>query len=151
MEFFGITSHGPQNYIKECLREIYKEPMTKQDCVNLMKIIEQKSLLPKTIQRPDVNTIRFIDCYIGRVNGFALGSIEIFKKMKRKGVIKPVGPSDMYRIPITTSIEYGWWMQDAEVTNASWYKLEKRYPQPASPNTLILDKVRKNNKYASLF
>lgn len=46
-----------------------------------------------------------IDCYIGRVNGFAYGSSERFNKMKRKGVIKAVGPCDMYRLPPTSSIE----------------------------------------------
>lgn len=53
----------------------------------------------------DVETIRTIDVYIGRVDGFAYGSSQRFLKMKRKGVIKPVGPADMYRLPPTTSYE----------------------------------------------
>lgn len=57
------------------------------------------------MQRPDTDVIRVIDCYMGRVNGFAYGSAQRFIKMKRKGVIKPVGPADMYRMPLTTSIE----------------------------------------------
>lgn len=55
--------------------------------------------------RPDLNIIRIIDCYMGRVNGFAYGSIQRFIKMKRKGVIKPVGPVDQYRLPPATSNE----------------------------------------------
>ncbi|VVC90740.1 unnamed protein product [Leptidea sinapis] len=95
--------------------------------------------------------IRVIDCYIGRVNGFAYGSSQRFIKMKRKGVIKPVGPGMMYRLPPATSIEYGWWQYDPVLKNKTWYITVPRRPQPSSPNTLILDKVRKNNKYATLF
>lgn len=57
------------------------------------------------IERPDVHTVRVIDCYLGKVNGFAYGSMLRFKKMKRKGVIKPVGPCDMFKVPPTTSTE----------------------------------------------
>lgn len=45
---------------------------------------------------------------MGRVNGFAYGSIERFVKMKRKGVVKPVGPCDTYRFPPITSMEVLW-------------------------------------------
>lgn len=55
--------------------------------------------------RPDHNIIRIIDCYMGRVNGFAYGSTQRFIRMKRKGVIKPVGPVDQYRLPPVTSNE----------------------------------------------
>lgn len=59
--------------------------------------------------RPDHNIIRIIDCYMGRVNGFAYGSMQRLIKMKRKGVIKPVGPVDQYRLPPATSNEV--WMK----------------------------------------
>lgn len=42
---------------------------------------------------------------MGRVNGFAYGSMQRFIKMKRKGVLKPVGPVDQYRLPPATSNE----------------------------------------------
>lgn len=57
------------------------------------------------IKKPEITIIRQIDCYIGRVNGFAYGSIVRFGKMKRKGVMKPVGPCDIYRNPAVTSME----------------------------------------------
>ncbi|XP_072947772.1 uncharacterized protein [Epargyreus clarus] len=140
MEFFGITLFGPQNYIRDIMQEEYKEPLIKEDVEPLMEAVYKYSTSPKQIQRPDIDTIRLIDCYIGRVNGFAYGSRQTFAKMKRKGVIKPVGPADIYRMPPTTSTE-----------DVEWNKTKPRYPQPSSPNTLILDKVRKNNKYATLF
>ncbi|KAL0895422.1 hypothetical protein ABMA27_011547 [Loxostege sticticalis] len=151
MEFFGVTLYGPQNYIKDMLRDEYQEPMKKEDVKPLMDKVERYSTMPKKIQRPDVDTIRLIDCYIGRVNGFAYGSYQRFLKMKRKAVIKPTGPSDMYRLPPVTSVDYGWWQHDPELQKVTWHHTYPRYPQPSSPNTLILDAVRKNNKYASLF
>ncbi|XP_026764779.2 uncharacterized protein LOC113523098 [Galleria mellonella] len=151
MEFFGLTLYGPQNYIKDIMREEYQEPNNKDDVNPLMRKIIMYSTMPKQIQRPDVDAISLIDCYLGRVNGFAYGSIQRFITMKRKGVIKPAGPSDMYRFPPTTSMEFGWWQHDPEITLTTWHHTHPRYPQPASPNTLILDKVRKNNKYATLF
>ncbi|XP_045451012.1 uncharacterized protein LOC123659890 [Melitaea cinxia] len=151
MEFFGISLYGPQNYIKDILRDDYKEPTTEEDVNAFMKKVIQNSTMPKKVERPDVDKIRIIDCYIGRVNGFAYGSSQRFIKMKRKGVLKPVGPADMYRLPATSSIEYGWWQHDPAINESSWYKTHPRRPQPSSPNTLTLDVVRKNNKYATLF
>nr|XP_026485125.1 uncharacterized protein LOC113392771 [Vanessa tameamea] len=151
MEFFGISLYGAQNYIKDMIKDDYVEPLREEDVQVLMKKVIQNSTMPKKIQRPDIDRMRLIDCYMGRVNGFAYGSSQRFIKMKRKGVIKPVGPADMYRLPITTSVEYGWWQHDPEINNASWHLTHPRRPQPSSPNTLILDVVRKNNKYATLF
>lgn len=47
--------------------------------------------------------------------------------------------------------QVGWWKSDSALANKDWYKTHPRYPQPASPNTLVLDVVKKNNKYATLF
>ncbi|XP_059048973.1 uncharacterized protein LOC131844184 [Achroia grisella] len=149
MEFFGLTTYGPQNYIQDIMNKEYEEPSSKDEVKSLMQKIIMYSTIPKQIQRPNIDVFSLIDCYLGRVNGFAYGSAQRFIKMKRKGVIKPAGPSDMYRFPPTTAMEFGWWQYDPELT--SWHHTHPRYPQPASPNTLILDKVRKNNKYATLF
>ncbi|XP_034841085.1 uncharacterized protein [Maniola hyperantus] len=151
MEFFGVSLYGPQNYIKDTIKDYYKEPTSKKEVKSLMKKVILNSTLPKMIQRPDIDTVRIIDVYIGRVDGFAYGSSQRFMKMKRKGVIKPVGPADMYRLPPTTSLEFGWWQHDPAITNSNWHVTYPRYPQPISPNSRILDIVKRNNKYATLF
>lgn len=97
--------------------------------------------------------------------------------MKKKGIVKPISPFDIYRLPATSSnevhnaaisltiiflcifikfiyilfLKFGWWIYDVHLSKEIWYKTEPRYPQPVSANSLILDKVRKNNKYATLF
>ncbi|PZC87311.1 uncharacterized protein LOC124640871 [Helicoverpa zea] len=151
MEYFGITMYGPQNYMHDIMIEQYQEPMSKEEVKPMMEKVKEYSTLPKTIQRPDADVIRLIDVYIGRVNGFAYGSTGRFVKMKRKGVMKPPYPCDMYRLPPTTYMELGWWLHDPAIANSDWHVTKPRFPQPASPNTLILDKVRRNNKYATLF
>lgn len=55
MEFFGVTLYGPQNYIKDMLRDEYQEPMKKEDVKPLMDKVERYSTMPKkvgtTVQR----------------------------------------------------------------------------------------------------
>ncbi|XP_023955244.2 uncharacterized protein LOC112058566 [Bicyclus anynana] len=151
MEFFGISLYGPQNYIKDQLNDNYHEPRSKAEVKPLMEKVINSSSLPIKLSRPDINTIRIVDIYIGRVDGFAYGSTQRFMKMKRKGVIKPVGPADMYRLPSTSSYEYGWWQHDPAITSSDWHVTSIRYPQPVSPYSRVLDVVKKNNKYATLF
>lgn len=49
MEFFGITMYGPQNYIKDMMREEYKEPMCKEEVKPLMEKVAAYSTLPKEV------------------------------------------------------------------------------------------------------
>lgn len=129
MEFFGITHYGPQNFFNDILIEEYKEPLSKEDVKLLMEKVLKYSTCPNNVgrnevltclniyfyryiinrilqfQRPDADVARTIDCYMGKVNGFAYGSSQRFIKMKRKGVMKPVGPADMYRFPPVTSVD----------------------------------------------
>ncbi|CAK1600181.1 unnamed protein product [Parnassius mnemosyne] len=142
MEFFGYTMCGPQNYWKDIVRENYREPTCDNDVKNVLRKISKQS---------GSNANELNNGYVGELNGFAYGSFQRLAKMKRKGVIKPINPFDIYRYPPTSSTEFGWWQRDTALTDATWYQAFPRYPQPVSPNTLILDKVRKNNKYATLF
>ncbi|XP_013168226.1 PREDICTED: uncharacterized protein LOC106118204 [Papilio xuthus] len=136
MEFFGNTMCGPQNYMKDILKEDYHEPMTEIEVKELFK------KLSKTYSDKDNRR---------GLNGFAYGSFERFLDMKKKGVLKPIGPCDMYRLPPTSCYEFGWWLTDTSLTGENWYQVQQRYPQPASPYSLVLDKERKTNKYATLF
>lgn len=47
--------------------------------------------------------------------------------------------------------QYGWWQHDPEILQSDWHVTRVRRPQPVSPNSYILEKVRRNNKYATLF
>ncbi|XP_039765901.1 uncharacterized protein LOC120637907 isoform X2 [Pararge aegeria] len=86
MEFFGISLYGPDNYIKDTLKIDYEEPKSKNEVKPLMEKVIQNSTLPSKIQRPDIDTIRIIDVYVGRVDGFTYGSSQRFMKMKLRMV-----------------------------------------------------------------
>lgn len=51
MEFFGITLYGPQNYIKDMLRDEYLEPEKKEEVKPLMEKVECYSTMPKTVKK----------------------------------------------------------------------------------------------------
>ncbi|XP_068629133.1 uncharacterized protein [Battus philenor] len=164
MEFFGFTMCGPQNYLKDVLKEDYHEPVSEEDVKKIFeKLVKnyyfyfflnvntdcsttQSKLLSFHPKRPG-----YSGSHGGELNGFAYGSFQRFLTMKKKGVVKPVTPFDMYRFPPTSSNEFGWWQFDTRLITENWYEVSPRYPQPVSPNSLILDVVRKNNKYATLF
>ncbi|KAI5638476.1 hypothetical protein NE865_08942 [Phthorimaea operculella] len=148
MEFFGISSYGPQNYFKDILREGYREPMSKEEVGPIMKHVRETSAC-NHVQRPEKKgiNVKVVEDY----NGFAYGSNLRFQKMQRKAIFHPPGPADMYRLPPTTSNDIGWWVCDPELISEDWYKPRKFYPQAMSPRTKIFDIVKRNNKYAEFF
>lgn len=83
-----------------------------------------------------------LDCYIGHADGFAYGSYDRLIRMRRKGIVKPVGnkhlwsfdhslcfhfilslgPNDMYKKPATNAQNFGWWNYDPSVVGQHWHK-----------------------------
>lgn len=59
-----------------------------------------------------------LDCHVGNVDGYAYGSYDRLSRMRKKGVFKPIGPSDMYKYPGTDSMKYGWDQFVNEATDA---------------------------------
>lgn len=49
MEFFGISLYGPQNYIKDSLKNGYREPTSKKEVKAIMEKILQNSTLPDRV------------------------------------------------------------------------------------------------------
>ncbi|KAJ2940459.1 hypothetical protein O0L34_g143 [Tuta absoluta] len=148
MEFFGLTSYGPQNYFQDMLREGYREPMSKQDVGPVMKHVKETSAC-NHIGRPEKKG-QYANI-VEEDNGFAYGSNNRFHKMQQRAIFHPAGPGDMYRFPPTTSTEVGWWVYDPELSKEDWYKPRKNYPQAISARTRTFDIVKRNNKYAAFF
>lgn len=55
MEFFGISLYGPQNYIKELLKNGYREPTSKKDVKVIMEKVLQNSTFPHRVGYPLYN------------------------------------------------------------------------------------------------
>lgn len=49
MEFFGLTSYGPQNPIADMVLDKYKTPTNKEAVKPLMEKVMEYSTLPKTV------------------------------------------------------------------------------------------------------
>ncbi|KAI4467087.1 sulfide:quinone oxidoreductase [Holotrichia oblita] len=80
-----------------------------------------------------------LDCYVGRVDGYAYHSNDRLHRMRKKGTFKPVGPLTMYKYPGCTSMDYGWWRLDPALKDQTWYLSQTNYPQPVSEHTRFID------------
>ncbi|KAJ8925439.1 hypothetical protein NQ315_009272 [Exocentrus adspersus] len=125
MEFFGLTSYGVSDPIKDMMRPDYQEPTSPSD--NTLTASSDKSFCEK---------IKELDCYIGFTDGFAYRSWDRLTRMRKKYVFKPVGPYEMYLYPGANSMEYGWFHSDPSLdfpsSSDNWYKPRKTYPMIAS-------------------
>nr|CAI5818200.1 unnamed protein product [Callosobruchus analis] len=123
MEFFGLTSYGFSDPIKDMMRDDYTEP--KSPPINILEVSDKKG-------GDFFQSIKELDCYIGYADGYAYRSWERLQKMKRKYVVKPVGPVDMYKYPGVCSMQYGWWNSDPLLAEDKWYLPREKHPMTTS-------------------
>lgn len=60
---------------------------------------------------------------------------------RKKGLWKPVGPTDMYRIPITIAQEIGFWTADSLLSQTNWTKSTINYGRRNSEMTKYIAHV----------
>lgn len=108
-----MTSYGFSDPIKDMIRPDYKEPVEKSP-INFEEVKRRSGQMFS-------DSVKELDCYLGNVDGYAYGSWDRLSRMRRKYVIKPVGPGDMYLYPGTSSMKCGWWMCDPDLKDG-WYK-----------------------------
>lgn len=68
-----------------------------------------------------------LDCYIGHADGFAYRSYDRLCRMRKKGVFKQCGPTDMYQYAGADSMKPGWWMSDQQLKKEQWFWPVKEY------------------------
>ncbi|XP_024937517.1 uncharacterized protein LOC112493890 [Cephus cinctus] len=122
MEMFGLTLTGYSNFIKEVIKEDYKEPRILPNNKEILDIRLRKNPL-KTFSE----VYNEIDPILGTGDGFSYGSHERLRLQRKKGLTKPVGPTDIYRIPVSRSQEIGFWIKDPLLEESTWMKLPKSY------------------------
>lgn len=49
MEFFGITYFGPQNYVRDIMRDDYKEPMSPNDVNHVLDTVKNNTTCPSEV------------------------------------------------------------------------------------------------------
>ncbi|KAF7408842.1 hypothetical protein HZH68_003768 [Vespula germanica] len=137
MEMFGLTLTGYGNYFTETLNKDYQEPVI---LPNIKEILEER--LRRHKNRSFSEVYNKLDPILGTTDGFSYGSNERMYLQRKKGLWKPVGPTDMYRIPTTRAQEIGFWTKDSLLSEANWFKSTKNYGQRYSEMTNIFHKLR---------
>ncbi|KAK5648939.1 hypothetical protein RI129_003831 [Pyrocoelia pectoralis] len=119
MEWFGLTLYGYPDSIKAFMRDDYVEP-----------VVQQTTNLGS--KKPFAELLTTIDIYIGRTDGYCYKSIDRYKKMRQRGVRKPVAPNEMYSEPITTAMDMSFWTNDPDLQLTDWYKKRSYRPKPST-------------------
>ncbi|XP_043498812.1 uncharacterized protein LOC122522073 [Polistes fuscatus] len=122
MEIFGLTLTGYGNYFTETLRKDYREPVI---LPNVKEILEERLRCNKNLSFSEA--YNKLDPILGTTDGFSYGSNKRMHLQRKKGLWKPVGPTDMYRIPITTAQDIGFWTEDSLLSQANWTKSTINY------------------------
>ncbi|CAH1183684.1 unnamed protein product [Phaedon cochleariae] len=137
MEFFGLTSYGSSSPIKDMMRSDYQEPEKPPQ-----NILDVENKFGYTLSE----RIKELDCYIGFTDGYAYRSWDRLTRMRRKSVLKPVGPTDMYKYPGINSMDYGWWNSDPDLSR-DWYKPRVFHSQMTSEMSRFYNHCLKVDKY----
>ncbi|KAB0803913.1 hypothetical protein PPYR_00883 [Photinus pyralis] len=141
MEWFGITMYGYPDPLKAYMRDDYVEPEVQPT------VYEQ---LAKGTKKQFADLLATIDVYIGRADGYSYKSIDRYKRMKRRGVPKPVAPNEMYSHPLTTAMETSFWTNDPELQDADWYKKRSYQPKPSTDIGRFVEAAKKIDKFFKL-
>ncbi|KAK1151017.1 testis-expressed protein 49-like [Acipenser oxyrinchus oxyrinchus] len=136
MAFFGITCLGYQEPIKS---------RTLQSCRGVSYYRGDEKREGSDSKLPPIH----------RTSSTALhkGSQERYKEMIKR-VQMPNSPNQIYRVPLTSGQQYGWWMPRANQTaiekTVPWTRIT-RQPRLNSEMTRFVDQMTLTNREFSLF
>ncbi|KAF2899723.1 hypothetical protein ILUMI_06449 [Ignelater luminosus] len=141
MEWFGITLYGFPDYFKDLMRPDYKEPEVQPDLYEV---------IAKGTNKRFTELVSELDCYIGRADGYAYKSYDRLIRMRKKGMFKPVGPTDMYNYPGTDFMRPGFWLADPDLKGETWYKPRTFQPKPYTEISQYVHAAKKIDKFFKL-
>lgn len=128
--FNGFTKLGYQTPIREAVNPGCRDPISGKPQVG--------DFLPK----PDIDSTKAseryhpIDVYAGVVNGINYGRFHRLIGHKLKHARSPYGPNQKFCVPITSQMNYGWFLRDIEcLDKTKWYKTDEFFPQRRSEMT----------------
>ncbi|XP_065828745.1 sperm microtubule inner protein 11-like [Oscarella lobularis] len=78
------------------------------------------------------------------------GSHEKYTTQLQKHQRNEKGPNELYKSPVATSMNYGWWMKDEEERNKSWTHVPRK-AHVNSEMTKFVDEMALTNRDFSLF
>ncbi|KAK2581798.1 hypothetical protein KPH14_002271 [Odynerus spinipes] len=142
---FGLTLTGYGNYFTEMLNDAYREP---DKLPNIKEILEER--LRRNATKSFNEVYNKLDPILGTADGFSYASYERMYLQKKKGLWKPVGPTNIYRIPATEAQEIGFWTKDSLLSDADWIKSRKNYGRRYSEISRTIHKLRLTDPLVAL-
>ncbi|XP_034243409.1 uncharacterized protein LOC117646510 [Thrips palmi] len=136
---FGVTLHGYKKPIASFKRDDFKEE----------RLI---SFVPKKLKPEDRawNFPKRLDIYDPVLDGYSYSSQHLLQQIKHKKFLKPYGPWDVYRAPVLSSMDVGWFLNDPALQGEDWMEVRKRSPWPWSEMTRFLDHIRRVDKFCNM-
>ena len=144
MAFFGLTQLGYQNTIRE------GSARSKADPVRSKTQLGFQALPPLQDKNPPRRSIVPID----QVSGYGpgpQGSHVEHTRMRTKHIRNPKEAIDIYRIPLGTSQQYGWWRTREPLRQNEPWSYVKRHVHVNSEMTRFVKEMNLTNREFTLF
>ncbi|XP_065061782.1 sperm microtubule inner protein 11-like [Rhopilema esculentum] len=147
MAFFNLTKLGVQNSIKDSLQESTQGAETSRSFVNGASrdgLDSRQYYTASHFQQTSPAS---------RSNSESKGSHLIYTQRLTKHQRPSMAPNEIYRKPITSSQDHGWWIEEGQkdtLKNLGWARVE-RHARINSEMTRFVDEMTLTNKHFSLF
>ncbi|XP_046565116.1 LOW QUALITY PROTEIN: testis-expressed protein 49-like [Haliotis rubra] len=144
MAFFGLSQLGYQNTIRESSVQSKLDPQRSKTQLGF------RALPPLTEKNPGRRSI----VPINQVSSYApgpQGSYVEFTRMRTKHIRNPKGPHDIYRFPVTTSIQTGWHVLPRPLTAREPWTYTPHHAHVNSEMTRFVNTMALTNREFTLF
>ncbi|XP_061172950.1 sperm microtubule inner protein 11-like [Saccostrea echinata] len=144
MAFFGITQLGYQNTIREGTIQAKMDPIRSKTQIGFV------ALPPLKEKNPPRRSIVPID----QVSGYGpgpQGSYGEYTRMRTKHIRNPKEPFEIYRFPLHTSREVGWWTKEAPLKKNQPWTYVPRHVHVNSEMTRFVNEMSLTNREFTLF
>ncbi|KAL5010424.1 hypothetical protein ScPMuIL_012729 [Solemya velum] len=144
MAFFGLSQLGYQNAIREGSAQAKLDPLRSKQQLGFV------ALPPLQDKNPPRRSIVPIDQLSGYGPG-PQGSYVEYTRMRTKHIRNPSEPHQIFRYPLATSKNYGWWtVYNPLKTTQPWAYVPRRV-KINSEMTRFVDEMSLTNREFTLF
>lgn len=144
MAFFGLSQLGYQNTIREGTARAKADPQRAKTQLGFV------ALPPLQDKNPPRRSI----VPINQVSGYGPGPVGSYvehTRMRTKHIRNPKEPIELYRIPLTTSSQLGWWRTDEPLRERQPWTYVKRNVSVNSEMTRFVNEMSLTNREFTLF
>ncbi|XP_066919072.1 sperm microtubule inner protein 11-like [Clytia hemisphaerica] len=146
MSFFNLTKLGVQDPIKSSLKECKEDHHKESKKDDEAKSPQKNCSTPESLlNKNDTTQI------VAQSNSEAQGSYVKYTERLTKHQRTQHDPNEIYRNPVTSSQEYGWWRQDGAPESLPWTKVPNSSARTNSEMTRFVDEMTLTNKHFTLF